>query len=75
MSKADRFEVEGVVIDVLPGSKFKVQLENGHICTCTLSVKIRTNYIKIIKGDNVTIDLPIQGDSSLSNGRIIYRNI
>ena len=74
MSKADRFEVEGVVIDVLPGSKFKVQLENGHVCTCTLSCKIRTNYIKIIKGDNVTIDLPIQGDSSLSNGRIIYRN-
>ena len=75
MSKAGRFEVEGVVIDVLPGSKFKVQLENGHVCTCTLSGKIRTNYIKIIKGDNVTIDLPIQGDSSLSNGRIIYRNI
>ena len=74
MSKEDRFEVEGVVIDVLPGSKFKVQLENGHVCTCTLSGKIRTNYIKIIKGDNVTIDLPIQGDSSFSNGRIIYRN-
>ena len=74
MSKADRFEVEGVVIDVLPGSKFKVQLENGHVCTCTLSRKIRTNYIKIIKGDNVTIDLPIQGDPTLSNGRIIYRN-
>ena len=48
MSKADRFEVEGVVIDVLPGSKFKVQLENGHVCTCTLSGKIRTNYIKIM---------------------------
>jgi translation initiation factor IF-1 len=73
MSKADRFEVDGVVIDCLPGSKFKVELENGHICTCTLSGKIRVNNIRILTGDKVTIDLSTS-DPTLTNGRIIYRN-
>lgn len=73
MSKSDRFEMEGTVIDTLPGAKFKVQLENGHVCTCTLSGKIRMNYIKIINGDSVTVDLSIN-DPKLENGRIIYRN-
>lgn len=68
----DRFEMEGTVIDRLPGTKFKVQLENGHVCTCTLSGKLRQNFIKIIEGDNVTIDLSTK-DPTLSNGRIIWR--
>ena len=69
----DRFEMEGEVLDILKGGKFKVKLQNGHICTCTLSGKLRTNYIKIIRGDNVTVDLSIN-DPSLENGRIIWRN-
>lgn len=68
----DRFEMDGVVIDKLPGAKFKVQLENGHICTCTLSGKLRQNFIKIIEGDHVTIDLSTK-DPGLTNGRIIWR--
>ena len=74
MSKQDdRFEMDGVVIDVLPGTKFRVQLDNGHVCTCTLSGKLRQNYIKIIRGDHVTIDLS-SSDPGLQNGRIIWRN-
>lgn len=73
MVSSDRFEVEGTVIDKLPGSKFKVQLENGHVCTCTISGKLRQNFIKIIPGDTVTIDLSVK-DPHLENGRIIWRN-
>lgn len=71
-ARGDRFELEGVVIDCLPGTKFKVELENGHVCTCTLSGKLRQNFIKIIKGDKVTVDLSIN-DPKLENGRIIWR--
>lgn len=74
MSKNDdRFEMEGEVIDVLPGTKFKVKLENGHECICTLSGKLRMNYIRILKGDKVTIDLSAN-DPELSHGRIIWRS-
>lgn len=69
----DRFEMEGIVIDILPGTKFKIQLENGHTCICTLSGKLRQNYIRIIRGDRVTVDLSIS-DPTLQNGRIIWRN-
>lgn len=69
----DRFEMEGTVIDRLPGTKFKVQLENGHVCTCTLSGKLRQNFIRIIEGDKVTVDLSIH-DPKLENGRIIWRS-
>lgn len=74
MSKEqDRFEMEGTVIDALPGTKFRVELENGHVCICTLSGKLRQNYIRIIKGDNVTVDLSIN-DPNLEHGRIIWRS-
>lgn len=73
MSKDDRFEVDGIVVDCLPGAKFKVELENGHICVCTLSGKVRMNSIKIVTGDNVRIDLPVS-DPTFSKGRIIFRN-
>lgn len=69
----DRFEMEGIVIDILPGTKFKIQLENGYTCICTLSGKLRQNYIRIIRGDRVTVDLSIS-DPTLQNGRIIWRN-
>ena len=72
MSKADRFEVDGLVTDRLPGGKFKVVLDNGHECICTISGKIRINNIKILEGDRVTIDLSAV-DPSFKNGIIIYR--
>ena len=71
MATNDRFEMEGTVIETLRGTKFKVELENGHVCTCTLSGKLRTNYIKILKGDSVTVDLT---PYDMNNGRIIWRN-
>lgn len=67
----DRFEMEGVVTDALKGSKFKVKLENGHEITCTISGKLRQNYIRIIEGDKVTVDL---SPMDLNNGRIIWRD-
>lgn len=72
MAKDDRFEMDGTVIEVLRGTKFRVRLENGHECICTLSGKLRQNYIKIITGDSVTIDLSVS-DPKLEHGRIIYR--
>ena len=69
MKTDERIELQGVVTDCLPGTKFKVELENGH----TLSGKLRTNYIRILKGDAVTVDLSIS-DPGLKNGRIIWRN-
>lgn len=69
----DRFEVEGTITNVLPGGKFEVELENGHVCICTISGKLRQNFIRIIRGDKVTIDLSTK-DPELKNGRIIWRN-
>lgn len=68
-----RFEVDGVVTDVLPGGKFKVKCDDtDHTCVCTLSGKMRQAFIKIIKGDRVTIDLSATtGDISI--GRIVWR--
>lgn len=70
----DRFEVTGKVIECLPGAKFKVLLENGHVCTCTLSGKLRVNGIRVIMEDKVTVDLSIK-DPKLENGRIVWRSI
>jgi translation initiation factor IF-1 len=72
-TKDDRFEMDGIVTQALPGTKFKVQLENGHECICTISGKLRTNYIRILVGDKVTVDLSIN-DPQLDHGRIIWRN-
>jgi len=62
--------VEGTIIDLLPNATFKVQLDNGHIINGHISGKMRLNYIKIAKGDRVTIEL---SPYDLSRGRIIYR--
>ena len=53
MSKDDVIEAEGKVIEVLPGTKFKVELTNSHVITAYLSGKLRKNYIKILEGDTV----------------------
>jgi translation initiation factor IF-1 len=70
MSKEDTIEVEGIVIEPLPNAEFKVKLEDGREMKAHLSGKMRMNYIKILPGDNVTIQLSTY---DLSKGRITYR--
>jgi len=70
MSKEDVIEVEGVVIEVLPNCVFKVTIENGHVVLAHISGKLRTNYIKILPGDHVTVEL---SPYDLTRGRITWR--
>jgi translation initiation factor IF-1 len=70
MSKEDTIEVEGFVTDALPNAVFKVKLENGHEIIAHISGKLRQNYIKILPGDRVTIEL---SPYDLSRGRITWR--
>ena len=69
MSKADVIEIEGVVVEKLPNAMFKVELENGHIVLAHISGKLRMNFIKILPGDKVTLEM---SPYDLSKGRIIY---
>lgn len=71
MSKADVIEVEGTVLEKLPGAMFKVELENKHVVLAHISGKLRMNYIRILPGDKVTIEL---SPYDLSKGRIIWRD-
>jgi translation initiation factor IF-1 len=71
MPKADHIEMEGVVIDVLPNTMFRVELENGHVVIAHISGKMRKNYIRILKGDYVTVELT---PYDLSKGRITFRH-
>ena len=71
MSKADVIEIEGVVVEKLPNAMFKVELENGHIVLAHISGKLRMNFIKILPGDNVTLEM---SPYDLSKGRIIWRD-
>ena len=57
MAKEDQIEMEGEVIDTLPNTMFRVQLENGHVVTAHISGKMRKNYIRILTGDKVTVEL------------------
>ena len=70
MSKEDVIEVEGIVQDALPDAKFKVKLENGHIVLAHISGKLRQNYIKILQGDKVTLEI---SPYDLNRGRITWR--
>lgn len=70
MSKADVIEIEGVVVEKLPNAMFKVELENGHIVLAHISGKLRMNFIKILPGDKVTLEM---SPYDLSKGRIIWR--
>jgi len=70
MSKQDVIEVEGTVVEALPNAMFQVQLENGHVVLAHVSGKIRMNFIRILPGDKVTIELT---PYDLSRGRITYR--
>lgn len=70
MAKEEVIEVEGVVVDALPNTNFKVKLENGHIILAHISGKLRMHYIRILPGDKVTVEL---SPYDLSRGRITWR--
>lgn len=70
MAKEDVIEVEGTVIEPLPNAMFKVELENGHKILAHVSGKIRMNFIRILPGDKVTVEL---SPYDLTRGRITYR--
>jgi translation initiation factor IF-1 len=72
MPKEDHIEMAGVILETLPNTMFRVKLENGHIVTAHISGKMRKNYIRLLTGDAVTVELT---PYDLSKGRIIYRNI
>ena len=69
MSKVDVIEVEGVVVEALPNAMFKVKLENDHIVLAHVSGKMRMNFIRILPGDRVTLELT---PYDLNRGRITY---
>lgn len=72
MSKQDMIEVEGVVVEALPNATFKVKLlENDVVITATISGKLRMNYIRILPGDKVTLDM---SPYDLTRGRITWRS-
>jgi len=70
MAKKDIIEVEGTVIEALPNAIFKVELENGHEILAHISGKLRMNYIRILAGDKVTVEL---SPYDLTRGRITWR--
>ena len=70
MSKQDVIEVEVTILESLPNAMFQVKLENGHVILAHISGKIRMNFIKILPGDRVTVELT---PYDLNRGRITYR--
>lgn len=70
MSKEDVIEVEGTVVEALPNAMFQVKLENGHVVLAHVSGKMRMNFIRILPGDKVTMELT---PYDLNRGRITYR--
>lgn len=70
VAKEENIEMEGTVIDTLPNTMFRVELENGHIITAHISGKMRKNYIRILTGDHVKVELT---PYDLSKGRITFR--
>ncbi|MBS3952044.1 MAG: translation initiation factor IF-1 [Methylicorpusculum sp.] len=70
MSKEDQIEMEGKVVETLPNTMFRVELENGHIVTAHISGKMRKHYIRILTGDKVKVEMT---PYDLSKGRITFR--
>lgn len=70
MAKEEHIEMTGTVIETLPNTMFRVELENGHIVTAHISGKMRKHYIRILTGDTVTVQLT---PYDLSKGRIVFR--
>lgn len=71
LAKEDVIEIEGTVVEALPNTNFKVKLENGHEVLAHISGKLRMNYIKILPGDKVKLEL---SPYDLSRGRITWRD-
>lgn len=72
MPKEEHLEMQGVVLESLPNTMFRVRLENGHTIIAHISGRMRKNYIRILTGDAVTVEMT---PYDLSKGRIIYRNL
>ena len=70
MPKEEHIEMEGVVVETLPNTMFRVELENKHVVTAHISGRMRKHYIRILTGDKVTVALT---PYDLSKGRIVYR--
>lgn len=71
MAKEESIEMQGTVLETLPNTTFRVQLENGHIVMAHISGKMRKNYIRILTGDKVTVQLT---PYDLTKGRISFRS-
>lgn len=71
MAKEENISMKGVVVDTLPNTMFRVELENGHVIIAHISGKMRKNYIRILTGDKVTIELT---PYDLTKGRITFRD-
>lgn len=71
MAKEDHIEMLGTVVDTLPNTMFRVELENGHVIIAHISGRMRKNYIRILTGDKVKVELT---PYDLSKGRIIFRD-
>ena len=70
MSKEEAIQMEGRVVETLPNTTFRVQLQNGHLVTAHISGKMSKNYIRILTGDTVTVEMT---PYDLTKGRIVYR--
>jgi translation initiation factor IF-1 len=70
MAKEDVIEMQGTILDTLPNTMFRVELENGHVVIAHISGKMRKNYIRILTGDKVTVELT---PYDLTKGRIVFR--
>ena len=70
MAKEEHIEMEGTVVETLPNTMFRGELDNGHVVTAHISGKMRKNYIRILTGDKVTVQLT---PYDLSKGRIVFR--
>ena len=71
MAKEDSIEMQGTILETLPNTMFRVELENGHVVIAHISGKMRKNYIRILTGDKVTVAL---NPYDLSKGRIVFRS-
>lgn len=71
MAKADNIELQGTVVEALPNATFKVEFQNGHIISAHISGKLRMNYIRILPGDKVTVEM---SPYDLTKGRITWRS-
>lgn len=71
MAKEDSIEMQGTILETLPNTMFRVELENSHVVIAHISGKMRKNYIRILTGDKVTVEMT---PYDLSKGRIVFRS-